>query len=87
MVEIDCDRPDEALAALALDARVEEASLFGSRLHAALAPGLGEGAGEALVREALASRGISAKSVERIAPSLEDVFIRVISESSAGGEE
>jgi len=65
---------------------VEVASLFGSRLHAALAPGFGdlEGAGEELVQAALASKGLHAKSVERIPPSLEDVFIRVISESGAG---
>jgi ABC-2 type transport system ATP-binding protein len=86
MVEIDCDRPDEALAALAAEPLVEETSLFGSKLHVALAPGLGaaEGAYESLVREALAAKGLSARSIERIPASLEDVFIRVISESSAG---
>jgi ABC-2 type transport system ATP-binding protein len=84
MLEIDCDDPGKAIKALSADSRVEEASLFGSRLHAALAPGLG-GEGEEFVRAALASKGISARSVERIPPSLEDVFIRVIAESSRGG--
>ena len=86
MVEIDCEDSAGALAALGSDPRVEVASLFGSRLHAALAPGFGdlEGAGEELVQAALASKGLHAKSVERIPPSLEDVFIRVISESGAG---
>ena len=84
MVEIDCDFPVEALAALATDSRVEEASLFGSRVHAALAPGLGGEPGESIVRAALASKGLSARSVDPIPPSLEDVFIRVISESAEG---
>jgi ABC-2 type transport system ATP-binding protein len=86
MMEVGCDDPEAALKALAADARVEEASLFGARLHAALAPGLGdrEGAGEEHIRSVLASSGLSASSVERIPPSLEDVFIRVIS-GSAGG--
>jgi ABC-2 type transport system ATP-binding protein len=83
MLEIDCDEPHSALALLAADARVEEVSLFGSMLHAALAPGLGEEA-ETLVRSALAARNLSVRRVERIPPSLEDVFIRVITESSGG---
>ena len=87
MLEIDCDDPAEALKALNADDRFEEASLFGSRLHAALAPGIGAevGVAEELVRAALATRGLSARSVERIPPSLEDVFIRVISGSPGGG--
>jgi ABC-2 type transport system ATP-binding protein len=84
MVEIDCDDTGAALAALAAESRVEEASLFGSRLHAAIEPGPASEACEALVRDALASKGLAARSVERIPPSLEDVFIRVISEGSAG---
>jgi ABC-2 type transport system ATP-binding protein len=82
--EIDCDRPDEALAVLASEIRVEEASLFGSRLHVAFAPGFGDEAWDKqFVSTALASKGIAIRSVERIPPSLEDVFIRVISESSS----
>ena len=87
MLEIDCDDPPEALKALNSDDRFEEASLFGSRLHAALAPGISVevGASEELVRAVLATKGLTAQSVERIPPSLEDVFIRVISGSPAGG--
>lgn len=87
MIEVDCDESDQTLKALSADSRVEEASLFGSRVHAALAPGLG-GNDDYLVElvgSMLASRGLTARSVTRIAPSLEDVFIRVISESSNGG--
>ncbi|MGA2546819.1 MAG: ABC transporter ATP-binding protein [Rectinemataceae bacterium] len=87
MLEIECDAPDEALRTLSNDSRFEEVSLFGSMLHAALAPGLGEEpqAFEELVRVALAPKGLSARRVERIPPSLEDVFIRVISENTDGG--
>jgi ABC-2 type transport system ATP-binding protein len=89
MLEIDCDAPEEALKVLGEDSRFEEVSLFGSMLHAALAPGLGDEPEtlEDLVRVALSSLSLSVKSVERIPPSLEDVFIRVISESSGGGTE
>jgi ABC-2 type transport system ATP-binding protein len=84
MVEIDCERPGEALAALKLVEGVEEAALFGSRLHAALAPGVAE----SVVRDALARSGAGAARVERVPPSLEDVFIRVIkSKPSNGGAE
>jgi ABC-2 type transport system ATP-binding protein len=87
MIEIDCDNPGQALKALAEDSRVEEASLFGSKLHAALSPGF-EADDEKIrkmVRTDLATRGVLARSIERIPPSLEDVFIRVISEGAGGG--
>jgi ABC-2 type transport system ATP-binding protein len=74
MVEIDCERPAEALAALKGAPGIEEAALFGSRLHAALAPGRDESA----VLEALARSGAGSARIERVPPSLEDVFIRVI---------
>lgn len=86
MIEIDCDDPEAALAALSSDSRVEETSLFGSRLHVAIAAGLGDAASplEESIRALLNSKGIVARSIERIPPSLEDVFIRVISESGVG---
>lgn len=77
LVEVECDNPEAALAALKADPRIEEAALFGTRLHAAIAPG----AGELIVEGILASRGVGLSRAESILPSLEDVFIRVISES------
>jgi ABC-2 type transport system ATP-binding protein len=79
LVEIECGDPEAALAILKATAGVEEAALFGSRLHAALAGGSPDG----LVEAALAGRGIEVSRAEAILPSLEDVFIRVISRSGA----
>lgn len=83
MVELDCESPAEALAALSADNRVAEASLFGSRIHAAVEPGLaGQDGGVGIVLSALSAKGLAARSAASIPPSLEDVFIRVISESA-----
>jgi ABC-2 type transport system ATP-binding protein len=81
MAEIECERADEALAALEAAPGVEEAALFGSRLHAALAPGFDVAAVEA----ALARAGFGDARARTIPPSLEDVFIRVIASAPAGG--
>jgi ABC-2 type transport system ATP-binding protein len=83
MAEIECERADQALAALEAAPGVEEAALFGSRLHAALAPGFGVAAVEA----ALARAGFVDARARTVLPSLEDVFIRVIASapSSARG--
>jgi len=83
MVEIDCASPEAALAAMRRVDGVEEASLFGSRIHAALSPGLGE----AGIAAALEASGLRDATVERVPPSLEDVFIKVISSSAARGGE
>jgi ABC-2 type transport system ATP-binding protein len=79
LVEVECDDPEAALAALKTTQGIEEAALFGSRLHAAIASDAPKG----LVEEALKARGIAVSRSEEILPSLEDVFIRVISRSGA----
>ena len=81
MVEIDCERADEALALLKGVAGVEEAALFGSKLHAALAPGVDE----SVILDALARAGAGNARVEQVPPSLEDVFIRVIKSGPSSG--
>jgi ABC-2 type transport system ATP-binding protein len=81
MAEIECERADEALAALEAAPGVEEAAMFGSRLHAALAPGFDVTAVEA----ALARAGFGDARARKVPPSLEDVFIRVISSAPANG--
>lgn len=62
---------------------VIEISLFGTRLHV----GVRE---EAIARESLVSvlrgKGIEVKRMERIVPSLEDVFLRLLEEDAGRGE-
>ncbi len=83
MVEIECERASEALEALRAAEGVEEAALFGSRIHVALAPGMGESG----VLAVLEGAGLVGARAERVPPSLEDVFIRVIESGPAAGGE
>ena len=70
-----CDRAHEALAVASSVEGVRDAALFGRDLHLmtedaeALAP---------LLKEALETSGFRVGSVERITPSLEDVFVSLI---------
>ncbi len=87
VLEIAVDRPVEALQRLDGHPLVREASLFGASLHVAVAAGAD--AAPAL-RAALADAGIVVERVDRIAPSLEDVFVSMIeaqppASAAAGG--
>ena len=75
ILEIAVDRPVEALERLGREEVVREVALFGTTLHVAVsdaataAPRLGA---------ALAASSIRVDRVERIRPSLEDVFVALI---------
>ncbi|HOX49426.1 MAG TPA: ABC transporter ATP-binding protein [Spirochaetia bacterium] len=75
LLEIEHERPADVLAALSGAPGVADASLFGSRVHAGLAPGAGP---EAALR-ALEAAGLGGARTASVRPSLEDVFIRVVS--------
>lgn len=81
MLEIECRESESMLELLRRIDGVEEAVLFGSKIHTALAPGLDEAA----LAASLGRAARTCTSIECIPPSLEDVFIRVI--SSNLGEE
>jgi ABC-2 type transport system ATP-binding protein len=70
----------EALGALQASPLVREAALFGDALHAQLQEQVAEP--EAAVREALAAAGVTVEAAERIAPTMEDVFVAL----ARGGE-
>lgn len=72
VLEIDCDRLDVALAELRAAALFAEVALYGARLHAM---GANASAQIDATRARLTHRGVTVRSVERILPSLEDVFI------------
>jgi ABC-2 type transport system ATP-binding protein len=72
VVEIDCDDAGQAIQILRDLDIFEEVTLYGSLIHV-VTDNLPEHL--PLIRKSLTERGITVTSVERIAPSLEDVFI------------
>jgi len=75
VLEVICERPEEAMEALAGLNSVKEVALFGSSLHLVADDGE-RAAAESGSR--LAERGIRVHQIERIVPSLEDVFVSLI---------
>ena len=75
IVEIRADRPVDAMQALETMPEVEKTSLFGIALHAVLRS-------ESVNVEAIATRlreaGLKVDAIERVVPSLEDVFLDVV---------
>jgi ABC-2 type transport system ATP-binding protein len=79
VLEIECERPNEAIGLLERLPDVKEAALFGKGLHAVAreadaAPAI------RTIRAALAGAGFRASRVESITPTLEDVFVSLIEE-------
>ena len=77
VVEIRCDRPQDAIALLEGLPGVRGAALFGKGIHAVVAR-----AEEAVprFRKVLAEGGFPVERLERISPSLEDVFVSLVEE-------
>jgi ABC-2 type transport system ATP-binding protein len=80
ILEVSCDRTVEAMEILQEEPWVLETSIFGLTLHISVAE---EEEGNRLVRARLAQAGIAVHRVDRIMPSLEDVFIHKIEEQAA----
>ncbi|MBE7474521.1 MAG: ABC transporter ATP-binding protein [Anaerolineales bacterium] len=72
VVEIDCDNAAQAMQVLRDLGVFEEVALYGALIHVVTA-NLAEHL--PLIKKSLAEKGITVTSAERIAPSLEDVFI------------
>jgi ABC-2 type transport system ATP-binding protein len=77
LLEVSCPRFVEAQASLESEDWVLEASVFGTRLHLVVADADVE-TGRRRARELLERAGNAPVAVERIVPSLEDVFIHCI---------
>ena len=75
ILEVACPRFLEALEQLETAPWVLEAAVFGTRLHVVVAD---TADGARLTRELLATAGNGPATVERIVPSLEDVFIHTV---------
>jgi len=82
VLEVTAPRVAEALDALASQPFVREISAFGTRLHVVVDDA---DDGRRRILERLEASGHSPASVERIVPSLEDVFIHYVEEASAAG--
>ncbi len=79
MLFIDADDVYRAYELLSSSELVQNASIFGSALHASLS-GKSRGVKESAdaLREYLTSNGISVRSIRPVLPSLEDVFLETI---------
>jgi ABC-2 type transport system ATP-binding protein len=76
IIELTTDRPVQVMEALEAMTEVEKTSLFGTAVHAVLES---ESIEPDSLRETLARSGHPVRSATRVTPSLEDVFLDVVS--------
>jgi len=83
VLEIDCDQPDRAIKALQELDRFAEVALYGALIHV-----VGEDveAHSEAIRRALREAGVDVRTIDPIAPSLEDVFIANVRENGGSRE-
>ena len=75
VLEIDCTRPNDAMGVLERLPEVKEVALFGKGLHAVAGDAA---AADRAIRAALGTGGFRLDRLERITPTLEDVFVSLI---------
>jgi ABC-2 type transport system ATP-binding protein len=75
VLEVLCERPQDAMGEILQVAGVKEVALFGKGLHVVAEDG--EATADA-IHSFLKDRGYQVARVEKIAPSLEDVFVSLI---------
>jgi len=75
VLEVQCERPQEAMEALEQLGSVREVALFGKGLHVVAMDGP---AAERDIRNLLVKQAYPVHSIETIVPSLEDVFVSLI---------
>ena len=80
IVEVRTDRPVEAMNALESMPDVEKTSLFGTAVHAVLAS---DAVSLPAIRERLAAAGLHVSALDRVEPSLEDVFLDVVDKAAS----
>jgi len=83
ILEVECDRVVDAMEMLQKEDWVLETSIFGAYLHVSVGD---EAEGKAKVRRLLEANGIAVRRMDRIVPSLEDVFIQRIEQESGDGD-
>jgi ABC-2 type transport system ATP-binding protein len=83
VLEVVAPRVSEALDAVAAQPWALETSVFGTRIHVVVADAA---EGHRRIGELLTAEGNPPSSIERILPSLEDVFIHHVEEAEAQRE-
>lgn len=78
VLEVESAEPERALAALTGAPGVVEAYMSGATLHVN-AGEVGTGTGADAVRSAMAAAGLDAIGIERVEPTIEDVFVHLVS--------
>ena len=81
IIDIRCRDPQNIMDLLASLPEVRDIALFGAGLHAVVSDASGA---EAAIRRVMASKGVAVERVERIPPSMEDVFVSLIEEADRG---
>ncbi len=84
VLEIECERPNEAMELVERLPEIKEAALFGRGLHA-VARGADAPPAIQAVQSALAGAGFRDAKVESIVPTLEDVFVSLIEARDRAG--
>jgi ABC-2 type transport system ATP-binding protein len=84
VLELDCDQPGKALAALRADPDLASATLYGAQIHLVARDAVRTAAH---VRFVLSGQGLAVRSLQVIAPSLEDAFIASVEQHSEHMEE
>jgi ABC-2 type transport system ATP-binding protein len=80
IIEVQADDPVGAMRFLDTLPEVEKTSVFGTAVHAVLRHGA-SGTDEAL-RARISAAGVNVTRIEPVEPSLEDVFLEVVSEAA-----
>ncbi|MGB7621172.1 MAG: ABC transporter ATP-binding protein [Terriglobia bacterium] len=75
ILEVQCDRPQDAMREIEKLTDIKEAALFGKGLHVVARDGE---AAAISVRKVLEDGGYGSAKIEQVAPSLEDVFVSLI---------
>ena len=75
VLEIDCDQPDRAIQTLRGLGVFDEVALYGALVHVVTPKDVTAAAQKPVIEQVLAAAGITVRAVDRIVPSLEDVFI------------
>ncbi len=79
IIEIHSSRPVDVLRALEQMKEVEKTTIFGTAVHAVFRSGQAD---IAMLRDRLVRLGLDVSAIDRVTPSLEDVFLDVVEKAS-----
>jgi ABC-2 type transport system ATP-binding protein len=79
IVEIHSNRPVDVMRALEQMKDVEKTTIFGTAVHAVFRPGQAD---IDMLRDRLGRLGLDVSAIDRVMPSLEDVFLDVVEKAS-----